>query len=82
VETEVHHVVKYPRIIELSDRDISLIKEVLNRFDKLPHESNALLLKTTTKVQELIGIQEIIDAEYFLRDVIKDYNYLSAKERS
>jgi hypothetical protein len=54
----------------------------LNRFDKLPHESNALLLKTTTKVQELIGIQEIIDAEYFLRDVIKDYNYLSAKERS
>jgi uncharacterized RDD family membrane protein YckC len=82
VETEVHHVVKYPRVIELSDRDISLIKEVLNRFDKLPHESNALLLKTSTKVQELIGIQEIIDAEYFLRDVIKDYNYLSSKDRA
>ncbi len=81
METEVHHEVKYPRVIELTDKDISLIKEVLNRFDKLPYETNNLLIKTAVKVQGLTGVQEIQDAEYFLRDVIKDYNYLSARER-
>lgn len=81
VETESKHEVKYPRVIELTDRDISLIKEVLNRFDKRPYETNALLIKTAVKVQELIGASQVGDAEYFLRDVVKDYNYLSNQER-
>ena len=79
--TETDHLVKYPRVIELGDKDISLIKEVLNRFDKLPMENNNLLIKTALKVQQLIGNSGHIEAEYFLRDVIRDYNHLSSKDR-
>lgn len=79
METEANHQVKYPRVIELSDKDISLIREVLNRFEKLPTENNALLIKTALKVQQLIGGSGEIEAEYFLRDVVKDYNHLTSK---
>jgi uncharacterized RDD family membrane protein YckC len=79
--TETDHQVKYPRVIELSDKDISLIKEVLNRFDNLPLENNSLLIKTAMKVQQLIGNTGAVEAEYFLRDIIKDYNHLSSKDR-
>lgn len=79
VLTEDDHQVRYPRVIELSDRDISLVREVLNRFSKLPDENNFLLIKTAQKVQQLIGVQENVDAEYFLKDVIADYNHLTSK---
>jgi uncharacterized RDD family membrane protein YckC len=79
VYTDEDHQVKYPRVTELSDKDISLIREVLNRYDRRPDENLSLLVKTAQKVQQLTGIQGNLDAEYFLKDVITDYNYLTSK---
>ena len=81
VETQDNHQVKYPRAFELSDNDISLIKEVMNRFEKAPMENNAVLIRTAEKVKSVLDIHDPIVPEYFLKDILKDYNYLTSRTR-
>lgn len=81
VETDEDHQVKYARTGELSDHDISLIKEVVNRFERSPIDNNAVLIKTAEKVKAVLDIRENIVPEYFLKDILKDYNYLTSRTR-
>lgn len=79
IPTEEDHLVRYPGVTALSDRDITLVREVLNRFSNGTAEDDALLSRTAAKVQELIGASGNPEAEEFLRDVITDYNHLTSK---
>ena len=67
----------YPGVVILSERDVSLVKEVLNRNRKTPNYS--LLIKTADKIKSVLGLQSNHEPEDFLRTVIKDYNHITAR---
>lgn len=69
----------YPEVSLLSDNDISVIKEVLNKrndYDRTTHHK--LLLKTQYAIRRKMGattVEEENSVE-FLRTVVKDYNFI------
>ena len=67
----------YPGVVILSERDISLIKEVLNRNRKMPNYQ--LVIKTADKIKSVLGLQSNHEPEDFLRTVIRDYNHITAR---
>ncbi len=80
METEEDYVVKYPESVNLSDQDITLLKEVLNRHTKQSYESAGLTMKAALKVKNMLNIHTIDDPRAFLEDIIRDYNFLTSKE--
>jgi uncharacterized RDD family membrane protein YckC len=67
----------YPGVVILSERDIALVKEVLNRNRKMPNYS--LLIKTADKIKSVLGLHSNHEPEDFLRTIIKDYNHITAR---
>ncbi len=80
METEDNYLVKYPESVNLSDHDISLLKEVLNREVKHSYESMNLTNMAAIKVKNMLNIQTNVDSRSFLQDIIRDYNFLTSKE--
>jgi uncharacterized RDD family membrane protein YckC len=80
LETGEDYVVKYPESINLTDKDISLLKEVMNRQVKPDYESVNLTLKAANKVKNMLNIRSDDDPQIFLEDIIRDYNYLTSRE--
>ncbi len=72
---------KYAEVSRLSDNDISVIKEVLNKrndYDRRTHRK--LLLKTQDAIRRKMGttdVEEENSVEY-LQTVVKDYNFIHA----
>lgn len=80
VETREAHPVKYPQVVQLSDANIALVKEVLNRHYR--NNNFDLVFKTAEKLRNVLNIQLTnYDPEYFLNDVLRDYNYLTSQDR-
>ena len=67
----------YPGVAVLTERDIALVKEVLNRNRKMPNYE--LLVKTADKIKAVLSIQSNHEAADFLLTIIKDYNYITAR---
>jgi uncharacterized RDD family membrane protein YckC len=67
----------YANVTILSERDIALVKEVLNRNVKMPNY--ALVIKTADKIKSVLEIQGNHEPEDFLRTVIKDYNHITSR---
>jgi uncharacterized RDD family membrane protein YckC len=80
METEEDYVVKYPETVNLSDQDITLLKEVLNRESRHPQESSGLILKAALKVKNMLNVHSNDEPRMFLEDIIRDYNFLTSKE--
>jgi uncharacterized RDD family membrane protein YckC len=87
-ETEDNYVPSYPQVNRLSDADISLLREVLNRYRKDPVGSTAILQKAADKIRSLLFPSASYaanadtareDAVAFLETVIKDYNHVTGK---
>ncbi|MFN8353881.1 MAG: RDD family protein [Spirosomataceae bacterium] len=74
--TEEHRV-SFPEVSMLTDRDIAVVKAVLN---KNPNENYALLLQAMQKIKEVTGIQSSLEPEAFLRTVLKDYTHIVTKD--
>lgn len=75
---EEYYQVTYPEVINLRDKDIQLIKEIL----KTVHQSGNLVLafQAQQKVENVLNIQSRhSDAKGFLKAVLLDYNYLASK---
>lgn len=66
---------KYTNVLRLSDRDMNLVKGVLDAAVK--QNNTALLYRTTAKIREVLHIEEYEDDVTFLETILKDYNYLS-----
>lgn len=65
----------YPKVINLSDNDVRIIKEhYLRAKTKKDH---AMFIKLKEKIVEVVGIEplEKHSTEQFVDLVIKDYNY-------
>lgn len=66
----------FPQVVNLGDKELALIKEVLNRGGD--GQSLLLLEATSQKVQDLLQIETTMDPHSFLKAVVKDYNYLAS----
>ncbi len=74
VETEEDYKVSFPEVSRLSDRDISILKEVMDAGNK--NQNEALLLRLSAKVRTVTGIETEMAPGPFLTSVLKDYNFL------
>jgi uncharacterized RDD family membrane protein YckC len=67
----------YPQVNILKEKDIALVKEVLNRNYKIPNYE--MIVKTADKIKQVLEIVTPHEAEDFLKTVIKDYNHVTAR---
>ena len=76
--TPVNYKVKFPEASLLNDKDISIVKEVLDMNYKKPDVDvyMQILNKTKISVQNKIGVNSELHPLNFLDTVLKDYNHL------
>jgi uncharacterized RDD family membrane protein YckC len=73
VETEEDYQVVFPEISALSDRDVSILKEVLDAG--LKSNNPSLLLRLAARVKEVTGIRTEMEPRAFLETLLRDYNH-------
>lgn len=66
----------YPMVMQLSDRDINALKNILDTAKK--QHDYGLAEKAAEKIKAHLHIETSISAFDFLETLLKDYNYLSA----
>ena len=64
-------------VMKLSDKDIYIIKNVLDQLAKTENYTDAIAL--SNKARSLLDIKEDIKPVELLRTIVKDYNYLAKK---
>lgn len=78
METAEDYQVIFPEIKNLSDRDVSILKEVfdlgIKNFDP------ELLEKLANKVKQVSGIHTTMTDKQFLETVLRDYNHVFGKD--
>jgi len=80
METDAQYTPSFPRAAELTDHDISLLKEVINRCEADPLNTGPILYKAYDKTRALIGVEQEYAPLEFLRKVVMDYNALTSRE--
>ena len=74
VETRQDYSVQFPAVSKLSDRDISILKEVMDAGKK--NDNAELLGKLATRVSSVMEVETQLPPAEFLTTVLKDYNFL------
>ena len=76
--TPVNYEVKFPQVSALTDKDIAIVKAVLDMNYKKPDLMmyEDMLQKTKEAVEKKIGVTTTLHPLNFLDTVLKDYNYL------
>lgn len=79
--TPVDYKIIYPQVSSLSDKDVSIIKEVLDLNYKKPDVNvyMNILIKTKDSVEKKMGVSSDQHPLVFLDTVLKDYNYLMSE---
>lgn len=76
--TEVDYVPSYPNALILSDKDIYIIKNVLDNLEKTGDHKP--VWEIGEKAKKILNIQDDVKPLVLLHTLVKDYNYL-AKQR-
>lgn len=81
VDTDESYSIHYPEIKQLSDRDMSILKEVLDAG--LRSNNPELLERLANKVREVSGIpyDKSLSDHNFLATVLADYNHLYGRRK-
>ncbi|UFH55919.1 RDD family protein [Spirosoma sp. KNUC1025] len=66
-----NYAVHFPDVRLLSDRDITIVREILRRGDE------GGLIRTADKIKAVTGIQTNVPNRAFLETVIKDYEFIT-----
>lgn len=76
--TPVNYEVKFPQVSALSDKDIAIVKEVLDLNYKQPDAMmyERILHKTKESIEKKMGVNSNMHPLIFLDTVLKDYNFL------
>lgn len=76
-ELDAGYQVRYPMVMQLSDRDMNVIKTILDNCYKTGNPGFAA--RTADKIRTVLNIPEYTDDVAFLETLLKDYNYLAAQ---
>lgn len=68
-----NYVVHFPDVRLLTDRDLSVVREVLQRGDA------STQLRTADKIKEVTGIQSSLGSRAFLETVLSDYVFITTQ---
>ncbi len=71
----------YPEVMRLTDRDINGIRNLLN-VKRPNRDSEHYIIDVTQKIKSVLGIQSDLYPTDFLRQLLKDYNYLTRNPNS
>lgn len=77
MELEDQYHPQFPQVLQLSDRDINSLKNILQTARKR-HDYN-LADSASQKIQTHLGIQSSLSPFDFLETLLKDYNHLATK---
>lgn len=70
--------VTYPEVINLKDKDVQLIKEILKSVNQ--SGNTVLAFQAQQKIEQVLNISsKHYDAKSFLNAVLLDYNYLTSR---
>ena len=78
-KTIENYEVKFPQVSLLSDKDIQIIKDVLNHrknTDAFSYQN--ILEKAKVSISNKMGVQSEMNALFFLDTIIKDYSFLNS----
>lgn len=76
-EVAEDYVLRFPEVMRISDRDLNIIKNLLNDAGRSGNQEK--LAAAAEKVKAYLKIQTDMYPDEFLESLLKDYNYLSAK---
>lgn len=74
---EKNYTAKFPEVLRLSDRDINTILKILKVYSA--GRNRDICTRLATKIQSVLNIKTDMEPVPFLKNLIKDYNYLSNK---
>lgn len=77
VNHKQNYVVTYPEVIRFSDKDMTLVKNLLEKSEH--HYDEELLDKLSKRIKELLEISSEEPDSVFLRKLLNDYNHLALK---
>jgi uncharacterized RDD family membrane protein YckC len=75
------YVPNFPQVSVLNDKDIGVIKEVLERVSKIddPFVFDKIVTKCKNVILEKLGTNTDLRSITFLQTILRDYNYLNNK---
>ncbi|MEZ4883612.1 MAG: RDD family protein [Chitinophagales bacterium] len=74
--TDENYQVTFKQVQNLTDKDVSLIKEIMN--DAKQTSNNQVILALVAKLKKLLDIESSLPARIFLETILKDYNHLNS----
>jgi uncharacterized RDD family membrane protein YckC len=76
-ETAEQYQPQYPGVVNLTEKDIALVREILIRNQKLANFE--LLSKTAEKIKAVLEIESRQEPLPFLLTVLQDYNHITSR---
>ncbi len=76
-EVEATYQPKYPKVMQLSDRDINTLKSIIENVKK--KNDYDLSLRIADRIKSKLKMESDQDSLDFLETLLKDYNYYSSK---
>jgi uncharacterized RDD family membrane protein YckC len=77
MELDDDYIPTYPAVMQLSDRDINMIKNIYKGLQKKHNEQ--LANRTASKIMQVLNITSNDEPYFFLETLLKDYNHLSTR---
>lgn len=71
------YTVMYPEVIQLSDAEVQLVKDVLLNVSKT--KNSMLAYQAAEKLKQVLRIQSTMEPLDFLNQLLKDYNHLGSR---
>jgi uncharacterized RDD family membrane protein YckC len=76
-EVEASYQPKYPKVMQLSDRDINTLKSIIENVKK--KNDYDLSMRIADRIKSKLKMESDQDSLDFLETLLKDYNYYSSK---
>jgi uncharacterized RDD family membrane protein YckC len=74
---ETNYTVSFPEVVNLSDKDMQLIKEVIISVNR--SGNTVLAYQAAEKIKQTLQVHTNLEPLYFLQVLLADYNHLTSK---
>lgn len=77
IKDEENYEPMYPQVAQLQDKDLRIVKEVLQAYDR--NFNSQIIREVAQKIKTLLEIESDMPDYTFLKTLVKDYEYLTAR---